>query len=309
MDEKDRILNEGDVLPLVQDSSVSDRMTRPPVTYWQDSWRRLKGNRLSVVVLTMLSLVALVILVGPFLSPWTLEQSDFGAINSPPSAEHWFGTDRLGRDLFVRVCLGGRVSLVIGIVGAFLDISIGMVYGSVAGYAGGKLDEVMMRVLEFLMSLPYLVVVILVSLIVGRGTWALIIAMTITGWCSTARLIRGQVLQIREQEYVLAARCLGTRPWRIVFKHIVPNVMGVLIVAITMDIPSFIFGEAFLSYIGLGVQSPMTSWGSLASSAQENLTFYPWQMFFPALFISVTMLSFQLLGDGLRDALDPQLRE
>lgn len=309
MDRDFLLLEKGDLRPLEQHPGLSDRLARPSVTYWQDSWRRLKENKLSMIALAMLCLVVIVILIGPLLSPWTLNQSDFDSINSKPSSDHWFGTDRLGRDLFVRVCLGGRVSLIIGIVGAFLDIFIGMVYGSVAGYVGGKLDSFLMRLLEFLMSLPYLVVVVLVSLIVGRGTWSLVIAMTITGWCSTARLVRGQVLQIREQEYVLAAKCLGTGSWGIVIKHIIPNVMGVLIVAITMDIPSFIFGEAFLSYIGLGIQSPMTSWGALVSAAQENLTFYPWQMLFPAMFISVTMLSFQLLGDGLRDALDPQLRD
>ena len=222
---------------------------------------------------------------------------------------HWFGTDNLGRDVFSRVWAGGRVSIIIGIIGALIDTVVGSIYGGISGFYGGFVDDIMMRIVEILASIPYLVVVILVSLILSKGIIAIIIAMTITGWVGMARLVRGQLLQIKEQEYVLAAAALGANPSRIIAKHLLPNTIGIMIVAITFDIPAFIFGEAFLSYLGQGIQSPNTSWGALAAGAQPNLMFYPYQLFFPSLFISLTMLSFTLLGDGLRDALDPRLRQ
>ena len=196
-----------------------------------------------------------------------------------------------------------------GIAGAAIDMLIGVVYGGVAAYFGGKTDAIMMRIVEILASIPYLLLVVLVSLIVGKGVGSLLIAMCLTGWCHMARLVRGQVLQLKDQEYLLAAKALGTPWYKVIFRHLIPNTLGVVIVAVTFDVPSFIFGEAFLSYIGLGVQAPMTSWGSLASNAQQTMAFYPYQLFFPAFFIALTMLSFQLLGDGLRDALDPKLRQ
>jgi len=245
--------------------------------------------------------------VGPWIAKYPF-QSISSDINQGPSVEHWFGTDQIGRDIFARVWVGGRVSILIGLVGALIDTVVGSIYGGISGYFGGVVDDVMMRIVEILVSIPYLVLVILVSLIVGKGIGALILAMTLTGWCYMARLVRGQLLQIKEQEYILAATALGASPARVIGRHLIPNTLSIMIVAITFDIPGFIFGEAFLSYIGLGVQSPNTSWGALASAAQQQIMFYPYQLFFPALFISLTMLSFQLLGDGLRDALDPKLR-
>jgi oligopeptide transport system permease protein len=220
----------------------------------------------------------------------------------------------LGRDLFARVTKGGRISIIIAFFGAIIDTFVGVIYGGISGYFGGIVDDIMMRIVEILSSIPYLIVVILISILFSElqikgAILPLIIAMTITGWVGMARLVRGQILQIKEQEYVLAAQALGANSNRIILKHLIPNTIGVMIVAITFDIPSFIFGEAFLSYIGLGVKSPNTSWGALAQSGQQNMKFYPYQLFFPALFISLTMLSFNLLGDGLRDALDPKLRQ
>lgn len=291
----------------------SDEILRPSMTYWQDAWRRLKQNKVATASLIILILLTIMVIIGPWLakaiSGVGFEVTNNSLINQPPSAEHWFGTDQLGRDTFGRVWQGGRVSIFIGIVGAIIDTVAGSIYGGVAGYFGGLVDDIMMRILEILVSIPYLVIVILISLILGKGIGALIIAMTVTGWCYMARLVRGQLLQIKEQEYVLAAKALGASPSRIIARHLIPNTLGVMIVAITFDIPGFIFGEAFLSYIGLGIQSPDTSWGALASAAQQNLMFYPEQLLFPALAISLTMLSFQLLGDGLRDALDPKLRQ
>lgn len=288
-----------------RDASIS----RPNITYWQDAWRRLRGNRVAILSIAILSLIIIMCLVGPSLTSWEYDVGDLANKNQAPSKEHWFGTDKLGRDIFTRVWIGGRVSIFIGFIGAFVDIVLGLIYGGIAGYFGGRVDNIMMRIIEVLSSIPYLVLVVLVSLIVGKGIASLIISMTLTGWCFMARLVRGQILQIKSQDYILAAEALGTRPIKIIGKHLIPNTLGVVIVAVTFDIPSFIFGEAFLSYIGLGVQSPMTSWGALASDAQQHMAFYPYQLFFPALMISLTMLSFQLLGDGLRDALDPKLRQ
>ena len=298
-----------DFQPFRREGAADELAGRPSISYWQDAWRRLKANKVSLIALGILLLLFIMCLIGPFLTPYTYHQQDASMINQSPSAEHWFGTDNLGRDIFTRIWIGGRVSIGIGLIGALIDVILGTLYGGVAGYFGGRLDTVMMRILEILVSVPYLVVVIIVSLIIGQGIPSLIIAMTITGWCHMARLVRGQILQIKEQDYILAAKALGTHPFKVIFQHLIPNTLGVMVVAATFDIPSFIFGEAFLSYIGLGVQSPMTSWGALASGAQQNMAFYPYQMFFPALMISLTMLSFQLLGDGLRDALDPKLRE
>lgn len=288
----------------------SEGILRPSMTYWQDAWRRLKKNKVAIVSLILLGLMCIMVIIGPFIARFEYNIGDSAVINQKPSGVHWFGTDSLGRDLFARIWVGGRISIAIGIIGAIVDTVVGVTYGGIAGFKGGLVDDIMMRIIEILGSIPYLVLVILMRVILNKGgILPLIIAMTITGWVSMARLVRGQILQIKEQEYVLAAKALGANTSRIIAKHLVPNTLGVMIVAITMDIPSFIFGEAFLSYLGLGIQSPMTSWGALASSGQQQMMFFPYQLMFPAIAISIVMLSFQLFGDGLRDALDPKLRQ
>ena len=287
----------------------SEQITRPNMSYWQDAWRRLKQNKVAVLSLVILIIVTIMTIIGPSLTPFKYSETNSSIINLKPNAQHWFGTDSLGRDIFARVWIGGRVSIIIGILGTLIETVVGVIYGGISGYFGGLVDDIMMRIVEVLMSIPYLMIVILISLILGKGMFALILAMTITGWCGMARIIRGQILQIKEQEFVLAAQALGAKPLRIILKLLIPNTLGVMIVYITLDVPSFIFGEAFLSFIGLGIQSPQTSWGALAATAQQNLMFYPYQLFFPSLMISLTMLAFNLLGDGLRDALDPKLRQ
>ncbi|WP_454053349.1 ABC transporter permease [Clostridium sp. Marseille-Q7071] len=296
------------------DTSKSNEILRPSMTYWQDAWRRLKQNKVAIVSLCILIIISIMAIVGPSIgkaiSGVSYEVTNNSLLNQGPSSNNWFGTDMLGRDTFGRVWQGARISLIIGLIGALIDTVLGSIYGGIAGFFGGIVDDIMMRILEILVSIPYLVIVILISMIFdSKGILTLVVAMTVTGWCGMARLVRGQLLQIKEQEYVLAAKALGASPSRIIARHLLPNTLGVMIVAITFDIPSFIFGEAFLSYIGLGIQSPKTSLGSLASAAQQNLMFYPEQLLFPALVISLIMLSFQLLGDGLRDALDPKLRQ
>lgn len=283
-------------------------LLRPSLSYWQDVWRRFRKNPIAILASIFLLLLAVMCILGPHISGYNYDTVSLREKNLSPSALHWFGTDNMGRDLFTRVWIGGRISLILGVAGAFIDMLIGVLYGGIAGYFGGRTDTIMMRIVEILASIPQLILVVLMSLIVGKGMGSLLLAMCLTGWCHMARLVRGQVFQLKDQEFLLAARALGTPWYKIIRKHILPNTFDVIIVAVTFDIPSFIFGEAFLSYIGLGIQSPMTSWGALASSAQKTMAFYPYQLFFPAIFIALTMLSFQLLGDGLRDALDPKMK-
>jgi oligopeptide transport system permease protein len=306
----DQMLDRKLFQPIGIENSEAEQIARPRVSYIKDAWRRFRENKIATVALIILSILVFFIIFGPAISGYQFEQIDKTARNSPPSATHWFGTDKLGRDLFARVWQGGRVSMIIGIVGAFVASFVGCIYGGISGYFGGRVDDIMMRIVEVLISVPYLIVVILLSVVLqSKSLGTLILAMTLTGWCGIARLVRGQVLQVKSQEYIMAAQALGVRPWRIILRHVIPNLLSVVIVAITFDIPGYIFGEAFLSYIGLGIQPPNTSWGALASSAQNLYTFYPYQLFLPALMIALTMLSFTLLGDGLRDALDPRLRK
>lgn len=288
----------------------NEKIARPQMTYWQDAWRRLKQNKIAMIAIGVLFVIGILTVIGQYLNGFSYEVMDSSLINQKPDGTHWFGTDELGRDIFSRIWKAGRVSIVIGLTAAFVSSIIGCIYGGVSAFFGGRVDNIMMRVIEILMSVPYLLVVILISLILdSKGLGTLLLAMCLTGWCGIARLVRGQMLQISSQEYVTAAKALGVSPWNIIRKHLIPNTVGIIIVAITFDIPGYIFAEAFLSYVGLGIQSPDTSWGALASAAQQNLVFYPYQLFFPSLMIALTMLSFTLLGDGLRDALDPKLRQ
>ncbi|HJA35818.1 MAG TPA: ABC transporter permease [Firmicutes bacterium] len=292
------------------DEAKADAIARPRVSYLQDVWRRFRQNKMALIALIILTILIVMVLIGPAISGYEFEEVDKTARNMGPSASHWFGTDKLGRDLFARVWQGGRVSILIGLVGALVSAVIGCLYGGIAAYFGGIVDDVMMRILEVIISIPYLIVVILLSVVLeSKSVGTLILAMTIAGWCQTARLVRGQMLSLKSQEYVLAAQALGVSPWRIILKHMLPNTLSVILVSVTFDIPNYIFSEAFLSYVGLGIQPPNTSWGALCSMAQTTFTFYPYQLFFPALMIALTMLSFTLLGDGLRDALDPRLRK
>ena len=292
------------------DEAKADAIARPRVSYLQDVWRRFRQNKMALIALIILTILIVMVLIGPAISGYEFEEVDKTARNMGPSASHWFGTDKLGRDLFARVWQGGRVSILIGLVGALVTAVTGCLYGGIAAYFGGTVDDVMMRILEVIISIPYLIVVILLSVVLeSKSVGTLILAMTIAGWCQTARLVRGQMLSLKSQEYVLAAQALGVSPWRIILKHMLPNTLSVILVSVTFDIPNYIFSEAFLSYVGLGIQPPNTSWGALCSMAQTTFTFYPYQLFFPALMIALTMLSFTLLGDGLRDALDPRLRK
>ena len=292
------------------DDFSGDIIARPKVSYWADAWRRFRENKIALVALIILVIMVIMVIIGPGISGYNFEQMNTDEINQLPSAEHWFGTDDLGRDLFARVFQGGRVSLTIGIVGAVVASVVGSIYGGIASYFGGIVDDIMMRIVEVLLSIPYLLTVILISVVTdSKSIGTMMLALVLTGWCGIARLVRGQMLQLKSQEYILAANALGVSPIKTIMRHMIPNTLGMIIVAITFDIPGYIFSEAFLSYVGLGVQPPDTSWGALSPAAQQNFMFYPYQLFFPSLMIALTMLGFTLLGDGLRDALDPKLRK
>ena len=279
------------------------------LTYWADVWRRFRSNKLALLGLVLLVLVVVLLFAGPAVSGQDYQYIDASQKNQLPSAEHWFGTDDMGRDLFTRVCVGGRISIYIGLCCTLVMFVIGALVGAIAGLKGGIVDDLIMRVCEFIGNLPYLIIVVILSMVMGRSLFSLVFAMSLTAWVGTARMVRGQILQIKEMDYVQASRALGADTGRIIIKHLLPNTLGIILVDITMSVPGFIFSEAFLSYIGLGVRPPETSWGALASAGQQNLMFYPYQLFFPCLLIVLTMLSFHLIGDGLSDALDPKLRQ
>jgi oligopeptide transport system permease protein len=287
----------------------SQAIVRPSMTYWQDAWRRLKKNPIAMLSLYFIILLAIMAFVGPMMSPYTYFENNLMNADKWPNAQHWFGTDSLGRDLWERVWEGAKVSLFIGIVTALINSVVGTLIGGASGFFGGKLDMFIMRAIDVIIALPPLIFAILIMLYLGSGLMPIILAFAITGWLGLARLVRGQVLSLKEQEFVLAAKTLGASSSRLIIRHLIPNTLGVIIVSLTFAIPGAIFGEAFLSFIGLGIAAPKTSWGQLSSNGILAMQSYPYQMIIPSIFISLTMLALQLLGDGLRDALDPRLRK
>ncbi|MEL3909249.1 MAG: ABC transporter permease [Treponemataceae bacterium] len=296
--------------PIPKSQEESELIARPSVTFWQDVWRRFKKNPVALFALILLAFLVIMVIVGPHIRGFSYDKIDGNLKDITPNSTYWFGTDSAGRDIFTRVWMAGRTSLVIGFTAAILVTIVGILYGCIAGFVGGIVDTLMMRFVEILSALPYLLIVILLQIrLKDRSLNTLLLALVITGWTGTARLVRGEVLKVKSQEYVLAAKTLGVSTWKTIIKHIVPNVMPVVIVSLSFDIPGFIFSEAFLSYLGIGLAPPATSWGIMCSEAQLNMMFYPHQLFFPSLMIALVMLSFTLLGDGLRDALDPKLRK
>jgi len=295
-------------IPLEKKYEETHVVSLQQTSYWQDAWQRLRQNKLAMSGLYILIALMLMAIFGPMITPYTYYETHLPLKNQPPSKEFWFGTDELGRDLFTRTWWGARISLFVGITASLIDLCIGVFYGAVAGYLGRKIEELMMRVADVLYSIPYLLVVILLMVVMGPGISTIILALTLTGWIGMARIVRGQILQLKEQDFAKAAQALGASRPRILFRHLVPNTLGPIIVTVTLTVPTAIFAEAFLSFLGLGVQAPIASWGTMANDGLSALRYYPWRLFFPASFISLTMLCFNLLGDGLRDAFDPRLR-
>lgn len=285
-----------------------DAVKNKPIGYWQEGSRRLLRNPAALAGLILLSLLILLALFAPIFSSHSYYEINLEHKNEPPGAKFWFGSDELGRDLFTRIWWGARISLIIGISAPLIDLIIGVFYGSIAGGFGGKVDEVMMRFADILYSIPYLLIVILLMVFIESGLWSILIALTLTGWISMARIVRGQMIQLKEMEFVKAAQVFGASKLRILFKHMLPNCIGPIIVTVTLTIPIAIFTEAFLSFLGLGIQAPIASLGTMASDGLPALRYYPWRLFFPAGFISLTMIAFNLLGDGFRDTFDPRLR-
>ncbi len=270
---------------------------------WSDAWRRLRANRAALAGGVLLLLLALACAAGPLFSQSYEEQNlDLGA--APPSSQHWLGTDTLGRDLLARTLYGGRISIMVGLVATFVALAIGVTYGAVAGYVGGKLDAYMMRLVDTLYALPFAIFVILLMVFLGRNIFLIFFAIGAVEWLTMARIVRGQVLSIRRMEFIEAARVLGLGRGRIIFRHVIPNVLGPVIVYTSLTIPAVMMLESFLSFLGLGVQAPMSSWGVLIKDGAENMEEFWWLLVFPGALFFLTLLSLNLLGDGLRDALD-----
>lgn len=295
--------------PLTKEEKDAEKKQRPSMTYWQDVWRRMKKNKVAMGGMIFLILLLVVAIVLPFFWPYTYSQQDMANRNQGPSWTHWFGTDKFGRDLFIRVIYGARISLTVGIAASIINLVVGVLYGGIAGYYGGRVDNIMMRIVDIIYTIPLTLYVILLMVYLGKGLGPILIAIGTVYWISMARIVRGQFYSLKNSEYVMAAKALGVSNRKIMLRHLVPNSMGPIIVLMTMSIPSAIFTEAFLAFIGLGVNAPMASWGVLCYDALGIYQIQPQNMIFPALALSLTMLAFNYMGDGLRDALDPKLRK
>ncbi|MCY9531823.1 ABC transporter permease [Paenibacillus alvei] len=302
--------------PIERSHQAEHQLATRSVPLWQDRLRKLSRNKLAVLGLVLLLVIILLAAIGPSLVPYSSSAQSLTATNLPPSGEHWFGTDDLGRDVWARTWAGARISLTIGFAAAAIDLVVGILVGGISGYMadrgrlGDRVDNVLMRIVEILYSIPYLLVIILLLVVMKPGIFTMIIALSITGWVGMARVVRGQILQLKQQEYVLAAHKLGTSHAGIIFKHLLPNAAGIIIVNLTFTIPAAIFSESFLSFLGLGVQAPDASWGTMANdSLGVILSGQWWRLFFPGLMISLTMFAFNAFGDGLQDALDPRSQQ
>ncbi len=273
---------------------------------WDDALHRLKKNKLAMSGLVVLVLLVIVSLLTPLIAPYSYEAQDLYLGATPPSAEHWLGTDTLGRDQLTRVLYGSRISLAVGFMATSVALLIGVLWGTVAGYVGGRVDAFMMRIVDILYALPFAIFIILLTVVFGRSLLLLFLAIGAVEWLTMARIIRGQVMTLRHQEFIEAAVSMGFSRWQIIRKHLIPNALGPIIVYTTLTIPSVILLESFLSFLGLGVQPPQSSWGSLISSGVDTMEEYPWLLIYPGLVLSITLFSLNFLGDGLRDALDPR---
>lgn len=258
---------------------------------------------------TLLFLLFLFALIGPHCNEHTYYTTNLELKNSPPSSKFWFGTDDLGRDIFTRVSWGARISLLIGITASIIDVFIGIFWGTFAGWKGGKIDEIMMRICDILYAVPYLLVVILFTVVMGHGITTIIFSLTLTGWINMARIVRGQIIQLKKQEFIQAITILGASKTRIFLRHLIPNAIGPILTTMTLTIPTAIFTEAFLSFLGLGVQAPFASWGVMINESLSAMRYYPWRLFFPAFFITITIFSLNLLGNSLQDLLNPKWKE
>ncbi len=296
-------------VPIDRAEQQMEDFVRPSTSYWHDVWQRFRKDKLALIGMIFILLMVLLAIFGPMVSPYSYDGMDMLGGNQKPNAVHWFGTDKFGRDIFTRVLYGARISLTVGVVAAAINLIIGVIYGSVSGYFGGRVDMIMMRIVDILIGLPSLLYIVLMMLVLGSNIGSVILALCITSWIGTARVVRGQVLTLKHAEYVLASKLAGANNRRILFTHLLPNSMGPIIVSTAFLVPSAIFSEAFLSFLGIGINVPMASWGTLANEAIPMLASQPYQLFFPVLAICLTMFSLNFIGDGLRDSLDPRLKK
>ena len=273
---------------------------------WEDAFHRLRKNRLAMFGLCYLLFLIVLCLLTPLIAPFGYEEQNLRLGAVPPNAEHWLGTDTFGRDMFTRILYGGRISLLVGFIATFVALLIGVTYGALAGYAGGKVDAIMMRLVDIFYALPYMIFIILLMVVFGRNLLLLFLAIGAVEWLVMARIVRGQVQSLRQQEYVEAAMSLGLSPFAIITRHLIPNALGPVIVYTTLTIPNVMLLEAFLSFLGLGIQPPQSSWGVLISYGVETMEEYPWLLIFPGLALTITLFALNFFGDGLRDALDPK---
>jgi len=277
---------------------------------WADARTRFMRNKAAVVSLVLLIVIALACIVGPFVLPYDFDTADWDAMSLPPSMKgmHWWGTDESGRDLLVRCLIGGRISLMVGVLATIASVAVGIAWGATAGFLGGRVDSVMMRIVDMAYAVPYLLIAILVVTVFGRDILLVVAAIAAFSWLDMARVVRGQTLSIKSREFVEAARAIGVPTWRIIFQHVVPNLMGVVVIYTSIVVPGVILSESVLSFLGLGVQEPMTSWGVLIHDGAAVMAATPWMILFPAAALSITLYCANFIGDGLRDALDPKER-
>jgi oligopeptide transport system permease protein len=273
---------------------------------WEDAWNRLQQNKLAMFGLYVVSFMIIIALLTPWIAPYSYFEQDLDLGATAPSAAHWLGTDTLGRDLLTRIMYGSRISLMVGFLATAVALTIGVLWGTVSGYFGGRVDAFMMRTVDILYALPFTIFIILLMVVFGRNILLLFMAIGAVEWLTMARIVRGQVLSIRQQEYIDAAITMGLPKRQIMLRHVIPNTLGTIIIYVTLTIPNVILLESFLSFLGLGVQPPQSSWGLLISYGVETMEEYPWLLIFPAVVLSVTLFSLNFLGDGLRDALDPK---
>lgn len=273
---------------------------------WQDALSRLMQNHLAVFGLCVVILLILIAIFADVIAPYSYQEQNLALGASPPSSDHWLGTDTLGRDLFTRILYGSRVSLMVGVLATSVALTIGVTWGMISGYLGGRVDMLMMRIVDILYALPFTIFIILLMVVFGRNIYLLFFAIGAVEWLTMARIVRSQVMSIRNQEYIDAVISMGLPRRKIIARHILPNILGPIIVYTTLTIPGVILLESFLSFLGLGIQPPMSSWGSLISNGVETMEEYPWLLIYPALTLSITLFSLNFLGDGLRDAIDPR---
>ena len=276
------------------------------VSLWQDAWYRLRRNRLAMLGLVVMVLITLLCLLTPWIAPYGYEEQNLRLGATPPSWQHWLGTDNFGRDMLTRILYGGRVSLMVGFTATAVALFIGVSYGAIAGYLGGRVDTAMMRLVDIFYALPFMIFIILLMVVFGRHILLLFLAIGAVEWLTMARIVRGQVQSIRQQEFIEAALSLGLPTSTIIRRHVIPNVLGPVIVYTTLTIPNVMLLEAFLSFLGLGIQPPQSSWGLLISAGVETMEEYAWLLIFPGLVLTITLFALNFLGDGLRDALDPR---